>query len=354
MRKSIYSMTKPQLQQWLLDNDEKKSRADLIWESLYQDLSTNFEEMTALSEQLLRKLQDQFLINPLTIVEIQEGGDKTTKFLFRLASNALIETVLMHQTYGSSVCVTTQIGCNIGCRFCASGLLTKQADLEAGEIVAQVVFVKRYLKERSSSNQVTHITVMGIGEPFDNYDEVIRFLSIVTDQKGMSIAPRRITVSTSGLAPKIRQFATESLPVNLAVSLHAPNDQIRSQLMRINDAYPMAELFDAIKEYIAKTKHRVFFEYIMIKDLNDQKSHAIELAELLLPLGKYAYVNLIPYNPVEENSFLRSERPTINKFLDELMQSGVNCIVRKELGAEIDGACGQLRSQYIKQEIQIL
>lgn len=347
-KKSIYSLTKAQLQQWLTDHEEKKSRADLIWGELYQKLTTSFETMNPLSEPLKVKLQANFVFSPLTVEAIQEAGDQTTKFLFRLRNGALIETVLMHQGYGSAVCVTTQVGCNIGCRFCASGLLTKQADLEAGEIVAQVLFVKRYLAEQRSLKDVTHITVMGIGEPFDNYSELIDFLSIVTEQKGLCIAPRHITVSTSGLAPKIRQFATEGIPINLAVSLHAPNDVIRSKLMRINDAYPLAVLFDAIREYISLTNHRVFFEYIMIKDVNDQIDQAIELAELLLPMAKYAYVNLIPYNPVTENSFQRSDKASIDRFFDQLMQKGVNCIVRRELGAEIEGACGQLRSQYLK------
>lgn len=349
-RKSIYSLTKTDMRQWLETHGEKKSRAELIWPWLYQKLAVSFEEMTDLPGGLSIKLGENFEFNPLTIEEIQGEGEQATKFLFRLRDHSLIETVLMKQGYGSSVCVTTQVGCNMGCRFCASGQLRKQCDLEAGEIVAQILFVRRYLLQHEPDRKVTHITVMGIGEPFDNYEELIRFLSVVTDQKGLCIAPRHITVSTSGLAPKIRRFAGEGLPVNLAVSLHAPNNVIRSSLMRINDAYPLEELLDAIREYIARTNHRVFFEYILIKEVNDRPEHALELARLLLPMGKAAYVNLIPYNPVEENSFVRSDKESIGIFFDTLMQSGVNCIIRRELGSGIDGACGQLRSRKLKKD----
>lgn len=348
MRKqSIYDLTKPELEQWLIKVDEKPSRAALIWQGLYHDLAEAFHEIAGLKPELTAKLEDAFSFIPLTIREIQQG-DETVKFLFALAEGALIETVLMHHGYGSSVCVTTQVGCSMGCRFCASGLLRKQRDLTAGEITAQVLFVRRYLKKRGAAAELSHITVMGIGEPFDNYHELMRFLQIITDQKGLSIAPRRITVSTSGLAPAIRRFAAEKIPVQLAISLHAPNDTIRSELMPINDAYPMAELFSAIREYIVGTNRRVFFEYIMIRDLNDQPEHALELARLLQPLGKKAYVNLIPYNPVAENPYRRSERTSISRFFDLLMQEGVTCIIRRELGSEIEGACGQLRSRHVR------
>lgn len=351
MRKnSIYNVTKPELEQWLTGHDEKRSRAELIWKGLYQELAEGFWEIPELRPELVQKLTEEFAFIPLEIAEIQEG-DETVKFLFRLDEGSLIETVLMHHGYGSSVCVTTQVGCNMGCRFCASGLLTKQRDLTAGEITAQVLYVMRFLKLRGGERQVSHITVMGIGEPFDNYEHLMRFLQIITDQKGLSIAPRRITVSTSGLAPKILRFAGEEIPVQLAVSLHAPNDRIRSGLMRINDAYPTAELFSAIREYIDRTNRRVFFEYIMIRDVNDQPEHALELAELLSPMGKKAYVNLIPYNPVEEKSFQRSEQASISRFFDLLMQNGVTCIIRRELGTEIDGACGQLRSRHVTARI---
>lgn len=346
MKQSIYNMTKPDLEQWLLDHGEKPSRAQLIWKGLYQDLVDDFSDISGIRDELAQRLSSELMCTPLEVTEMQEGTG-TVKFLFCLEEGSLIETVLMHHGYGSSVCVTTQVGCNMGCRFCASGLLTKQRDLTAGEITAQVLHVMRFLKERDEEHKVTHITVMGIGEPFDNYENLMCFLEIITDQKGLSIAPRRITVSTSGLAPKIIRFAGEKIPVQLAISLHAPNDRIRSGLMRVNDAYPTTELILAVSEYIHKTNRRVFFEYIMIRGINDQPDHALELAKLLSPMGKKAYVNLIPYNPVEENSFQRSERDSISLFFDLLMKNGVTCIIRRELGTEIDGACGQLRSRHV-------
>ena len=344
----IYSMTKENLKQWLIEHDEKPSRADLIWNHLYQDYIEDFSLMTDLSNTLIGKLDSNFRFNDLQLVTQQKAMDGTTKFLFRLADGHLIETVLMYKGYGVSVCVTTQVGCNIGCSFCASGLLTKQRDLTAGEITAQIMHVNRWLKNSGSEHRVTHITIMGIGEPFDNYGAVIDFLRIVVDQKGLVITPSNITLSTSGLAPQIRQFAREGLAVRLAISLHAPNDEIRSDLMRINNAYPLNELFSAIREYIELTNQRVFFEYIMIHELNDQAEHALELAELLKPLGKKATVNLIPYNSVEEHGYQRSTDEAMRNFFDILMKNKVNCIRRREMGTDIEGACGQLRSIHLK------
>lgn len=346
----IYGITRLELADWLKTQQQKAGWVDSIWQHLYQHKVTSFREMADLPPRLTDFLEEHFTFQPLEEVTIQEAEDGTTKFLFRLTDACLIETVLMPKGYGKAVCVTTQIGCNMGCQFCASGLLTKQRDLTAGEIVLQILQVERWLTSRGSKAGVSHITVMGIGEPFDNYDEVMRALRIVTDQRGLCITPSHITVSTSGLAPKIRQFAREGLPVHLAVSLHAPNDEIRSRLMRINRAYPIKELMDALKEYIQLTNRRVFFEYILIRGINDKPEHALELAELIRPLGKKGYVNLIPYNPVQEKEFERSDSEDISRFFDLLMQSGVNCIRRKEMGGDIEGACGQLRSQQLKHD----
>lgn len=350
MKPSIYGMTKEDLRAWLTRKGERPSRAELIWPWLYRASVSDFSAMTDLSAALIQKLDDDFGFDPLKLVTHHRAGDGTTKFLFRLADGHLIETVLMYQEYGVSVCVTTQVGCNIGCSFCASGLLSKQRDLTAGEITSQILEVNRWLKESDPGTRVTHITIMGIGEPFDNYDAVMRFLRIVTDQKGLCITPSHITVSTSGLVPKIRRFAHEGIPIRLAISLHAPTNEIRSQLMRINDAYPLEELMSAVRQYIEMTNHRVFFEYIMIRGLNDQPEHALALAELLNPLGKKAYVNLIPYNPVAEHGFRRSQDEDMRTFFDILMKHRVNCIRRREMGTDIEGACGQLRSQQIKAE----
>ncbi|MDK7051048.1 23S rRNA (adenine(2503)-C(2))-methyltransferase RlmN [Aerococcus sanguinicola] len=345
-KESIYGLTRKEMEERLVEMGEKAFRAEQIWQWLYRKRVGSFEEMTNLSESLRQDLEDQFNFSPLKEEIVQRAEDKTTKFLFQLADKSMIETVLMYHHYGLSVCVTTQIGCNIGCRFCASGLLPKQRDLTTGEIVAQIMYMQRYLDARGEGDKVSHIVVMGIGEPFDNYDNVMRFLRIVNDDKGLAIGARHITVSTSGLAPKIREFAHEGIQVNLAVSLHASNNEVRSSMMRINRKYPMEELFDAIYEYTDLTNRRVTFEHIMIDDVNDRPEHAQELADLLKPMRKLAYVNLIPYNPVPENPYRRSKPEAITKFFDVLMQNNINCVVRKEFGTEIEAACGQLRSQY--------
>ena len=347
--KSIYSLSLDEMQDWLEDKGEKPYRADQIWQWLYRHHVASYDEMTNIPKTILDQLKQEFIFSPLRTQIIQKAQDQTTKFLFELQYHSMIETVLMYHHYGISVCVTTQIGCNIGCKFCASGLIPKVRDLEAGEIVAQIMFIQRYLNQQAKGEKVSHIVVMGIGEPFDNYDNVLQFIRIVNSDKGMAIGARHITVSTSGLAPKIRQFARENIQVNLAVSLHAPNNETRSSIMKINRQYPIEELFEAIYEYIHLTNRRVTFEYIMIDGVNDRPEHAIELAKLLRPMLKLAYVNLIPYNPVAENPFERSSEENIARFYDLLMQNGVNCVVRREHGKEIEAACGQLRSQYERQ-----
>lgn len=347
--KSIYSLSLDEMQDWLEDKGEKPYRADQIWQWLYRHHVASYEEMTNIPKTILEQLEQEFIFSPLRTQIIQKAQDQTTKFLFELQDHSMIETVLMYHHYGISVCVTTQIGCNIGCKFCASGLIPKVRDLEAGEIVAQIMFIQRYLNQQAKGEKVSHIVVMGIGEPFDNYDNVLQFIRIVNSDKGMAIGARHITVSTSGLAPKIRQFARENIQVNLAVSLHAPNNETRSSIMKINRQYPIEELFEAIYEYIHLTNRRVTFEYIMIDGVNDRPEHALELAQLLQPMLKLAYVNLIPYNPVAENPFERSSEENIARFYDLLMQNGVNCVVRREHGKEIEAACGQLRSQYERQ-----
>ncbi|MGF3067190.1 23S rRNA (adenine(2503)-C(2))-methyltransferase RlmN [Facklamia sp. P13055] len=347
--KSIDSLTLDDLIEWLAQRGEKPYRADQIWQWLYRHHVASYEEMTNIPKKILEPLSEEFIFSPLRAKIVQKAQDKTTKFLFELQDKSMIETVLMYHHYGISVCVTTQIGCNIGCKFCASGLIPKVRDLETGEIVAQIMYVQRHLDQLGQGEKVSHIVVMGIGEPFDNYDNVMKFLRIVNSDKGLAIGARHITVSTSGLAPKIREFADEGLQVNLAVSLHAPNNETRSSIMKINREYPIEELFDAIYEYIEKTNRRVTFEYIMIDGVNDTPQHAKELANLLKPMLKLAYVNLIPYNPVAENSFRRSKAENIAQFFDILMKNKVNCVVRKEHGTEIEAACGQLRSQYERQ-----
>ena len=353
MKPSIYSLTRQTMQEWVLEQGEKKFRADQIWEWLYRKRVQSFEEMTNLSKDLIAKLNDQFVVNPLKQRIVQESADGTVKYLFELPDGMLIETVLMRQHYGLSVCVTTQVGCNIGCTFCASGLIKKQRDLNNGEIVAQIMLVQKYFDERGQDERVSHIVVMGIGEPFDNYNNVLNFVRTINDDKGMAIGARHITVSTSGLAHKIRDFANEGVQVNLAVSLHAPNNELRSSIMKINRAFPIEKLFAAIEYYIETTNRRVTFEYIMLNEVNDGVEQALELAELLKNIKKLSYVNLIPYNPVSEHDqYSRSAKERVMAFYDTLKKKGVNCVVRQEHGTDIDAACGQLRSNTMKRDRQ--
>lgn len=353
MNTSIYGLTKEELIDWLQENGEKKFRANQLWEWLYEKRVMEFSEMTNLSKELIKKLEDSFVINPLNQLILQEAQDGTVKYLFELPDKHMIETVLMRQEYGMSVCVTTQVGCNIGCTFCASGLLKKKRDLTTGEIVAQIMMVQHYFDLQENDERVSHVVVMGIGEPFDNYDNVIRFLRVINDPKGLAIGARHITVSTSGLAPKIKEFADNGLQVNLAISLHAPNNDVRTSIMRINRSFPIEKLMEAVDEYLAKTNRRITFEYIMLHDVNDRPEHAKQLADLLKDKKKLAYVNLIPYNPVSEHDqYSRSKKADVLKFYDVLKKNGINCVIRKEHGTDIDAACGQLRSKQMKQTVQ--
>lgn len=351
MRTSIYDLTKEQLTDWLVERGQKKFRAEQVWDWVYRKRVTSFSEMKNVNKACLELLDEHFQLETLEQEVKQESADGTIKFLFKLQDGHFIETVLMRHHYGLSVCVTTQVGCNIGCSFCASGLLKKNRDLSTGEIVEQIMKVQQHLDEQEKGERVSHIVVMGIGEPFDNYDNVMDFIRIVNAPKGLEIGARHITVSTSGLVPKIRQFAEEELQVNLAVSLHAPSDELRTRIMKINRAYPIHELMDAIDYYLERTNRRVTIEYILLDDVNDHVEEAEQLANLLRDKRHLTYVNLIPYNPVNEHSeYRRSKKEAILAFYDMLKKNGINCVIRQEQGADIDAACGQLRSKQIKKE----
>lgn len=350
---SIYSLTRDELIAWAIEHGEKKFRASQIWDWLYKKRVQSFDEMTNISKDFIALLNENFVVNPLKQRIVQESADGTVKYLFELPDGMLIETVLMRQYYGLSVCVTTQVGCNIGCTFCASGLIKKQRDLNNGEITAQIMLVQKYFDERGQGERVSHIVVMGIGEPFDNYTNVLKFLRTVNDDNGLAIGARHITVSTSGLAHKIREFANEGVQVNLAVSLHAPNNELRSSIMRINRSFPLEKLFAAIEYYIETTNRRVTFEYIMLNGVNDTPENAQELADLTKKIRKLSYVNLIPYNPVSEHDqYSRSPKERVEAFYDVLKKNEVNCVVRQEHGTDIDAACGQLRSNTMKRDRQ--
>jgi 23S rRNA (adenine2503-C2)-methyltransferase len=336
----IYDLTLEELVDFLLKNDQKKFRADQIWNWLYKQKVSSFKEMKNLSDDLIELLEANFKLQALELVLKHTSQDGTLKCLYALHDGHLIESVLIKQHYGNSICVTTQVGCNIGCSFCASGLLKKKRDLTAGEIIAQIIETEKILQER-----ISYVVVMGIGEPFDNYEQLMKFLNTINHPKGLEIGARHITVSTSGIVPKIKEYAHMGLQVNLAISLHAPNNQIRTQLMKINQRYPIEDVVDAIRYYIGITKRRVTIEYILIDQLNDTEAVALELVKLLRGLN--VYVNLIPYNEVLEAPYKRSDRQTMVAFYDILMKNKIQVTLRKEQGHDINAACGQLRSQHL-------
>jgi 23S rRNA (adenine2503-C2)-methyltransferase len=343
---SIYSFKLEDLKAWIEEQGEKPFRATQIFEWLYQKRVTTFDEMTNLPKDLREKLKENFVITTLKTLVQQTSKDGTMKFLFELHDGYSIETVLMRHDYGNSICVTTQVGCRIGCTFCASTLGGLKRNLEAGEIVAQVVKVQKALDEQGE--RVSSIVVMGIGEPFDNYDELIKFLKIVNHNKGLNIGARHITVSTSGIIPKIYKFADENMQINFAISLHAPNTELRTKLMPINKAYKLPDLMEAIRYYIEKTGRRVTFEYGLFGGVNDQIEHAEELAKLIK--GLKCHVNLIPVNYVPERNYVRTPRDQIFAFERTLKKHGINVTIRREQGHDIDAACGQLRAKERKEE----
>jgi 23S rRNA (adenine2503-C2)-methyltransferase len=351
-KEMIYGLTFDKLTAWLMEHGHKKSRASQVWDWLYRKRVTDFSEMTDVNKECVQLLSEHFVVQTINEHLKQQSADGTIKFLFKLQDGNLIETVLMRHKFGLSVCVTTQVGCNIGCSFCASGLIKKSRDLSSGEIVEQIMKVQQHLDKTGKDEAVSHVVVMGIGEPFDNFDNLVNFLQIIKDQKGLEIAARHITVSTSGLADKIYEFTDADLKVNLAISLHAPNDQLRTRIMIINRAIPLEKLMKAIDYYLARTNRRITLEYILLKDVNDQRNHALELAELIGDRRPLVNVNLIPYNPVDEHSqYQRTDRATVSAFYDTLKKQGVSCSVRLEHGTDIDAACGQLRSKQIKEDI---
>ncbi|WP_223700278.1 23S rRNA (adenine(2503)-C(2))-methyltransferase RlmN [Sutcliffiella deserti] len=343
---SIYSLQMHELEAWLISIGEKKFRTTQIFEWLYKKRVTTFEEMSNLSKSLRDKLEETYTITTLKTIVQQTSADGTMKFLFELHDGYSIETVLMKHEYGNSVCVTTQVGCRIGCTFCASTLGGLKRNLEAGEIVAQVVKVQQAVDELEE--RVSHVVIMGIGEPFDNYDEMLSFLKIINHDQALNIGARHITVSTSGIIPKIYKFADENMQINFAISLHAPNTEIRSRLMPINKAYKLPDLMESIHYYIKKTGRRVSFEYGLFGGVNDQVEHAEELAKLVK--GIKCHINLIPVNYVPERDYVRTPKEQINLFEKTLKDLGVNVTVRREQGHDIDAACGQLRAKERKEE----
>ena len=352
-RESIYGLTLDQLAAWLMEHGHKKFRALQVWDWLYRKRVIHFSEMIDVNKDCLQLLADHFVLQSLNEHFKEESADGTIKFLFKLKDDHLIETVMMRHKFGLSVCVTTQVGCNIGCSFCASGLLTKNRDLSSGEIVEQIMKVQYHLDKAKQDERVTHVVVMGIGEPFDNFNNVVDSILIIKDHKGLAIGARHITVSTSGLAEKIYEFADTNLQVNLAISLHAPTNELRTRIMKINRAFPIEKLMQAVDYYLQKTNRIIRLEYILLKDLNDSRGHALQLVDLIGDKRPLTNVNLIPYNPVDEyQEYQRSEHESMLTFYDTLKKQGINCSIRLEHGADIDAACGQLRSKQITNSSQ--
>ena len=335
---NIYGFTKSELEQIFESINEKKFKATQVYDWLYKKRVNSFDEMTNIKKDIIDYLKQNYSLNKLTILKKQVGND-VVKYLFGLEDNNKIEAVLMKHDYGNSLCVSSQVGCNMGCSFCESGRLKKVRNLETYEIVLQILQVEEDLGLR-----ISHVVMMGIGEPFDNYENIIKFVKIINDPNGIELGSRHITISTCGIIPKIKEFMSLDLQVNLAISLHASNNELRSKLMNINKVYNIDELIKVIKEYIAKTNRRVTFEYIMLKDVNDKMENALELSKLLK--GINCYVNLIPYNETSHIEYKKSNKDTIMKFYDILKKNNINVTIRKEFGSKVSAACGQLRSNY--------
>lgn len=333
---NVYSYTRDELVDYFLSIGEKKFKADQLFDWLYKKRCNNFDEMINLNKNVISHLKNDMCIDSITILK-KETGENVIKYLFSLFDGEKIEAVLMFHDYGISLCISTQVGCNMTCAFCESGRLKKRRNLMVCEMVLQILKIEDDINKR-----ISHIVLMGIGEPFDNYDNVMKFIKIVNDSKGIDIGARHITISTCGIVPKIKEFTKENTQVNLAISLHAPNNALRDKIMPINKVYNLDMLIPAIKEYISVTNRRVTFEYIMLKDVNDTPECALELAKLIK--GMNAYVNLIPYNETENISFKRSENVKIMEFYDILKKSNINVTIRKEFGGLLSAACGQLRS----------
>lgn len=339
MMKNIYGIKRIDLEKYFVCNGEKKFKALQVFEWLYQKKVKSFSEMTNIKKEIQEQLDKDFTFDMITIQKKQE--DKLTKkYLFKLEDDNFVEAVLMEHDYGLSICVSSEVGCNMGCAFCESGRLKKVRNLEAHEMVQQILLVEENIKKRISS-----VVIMGIGEPLDNYDNVMDFIKIINDAKGIQLGARHITLSTCGIIPKIKDLMNEELQINLALSLHAPNTQLRDKLMPVNKAYNLSDLMDTVRDYIAKTNRRVTIEYVMLDGVNDNETQALELAALLK--GMNVYVNLIPYNETNHIEFKKSSKETIMKFYDTLKKKGINVTIRKEFGSKIDAACGQLRSKEV-------
>ena len=336
-KKQINALTLPQLAERLKEMGQPAFRAKQIFHWLHQKQVSEFSQMTDQPKTLLAKLEEYDIVR-LTIQRRQQSKDGTVKYLFGLPDGNCIETVVMRYTYGNTVCVSTQVGCRMGCRFCASTQAGLVRSLTAGEIAAEI-----YAAQADIGQRISHIVLMGIGEPLDNFDNVMDFLTIISSPDGINIGMRNISLSTCGLVPMIDKLAQRKLQLTLSISLHAPNDEMRSRMMPVNNAYPVAQLIDACRRYQKTTGRRISFEYSMVKGVNDSPETARQLAGLIKGMG--AHVNLIPINPVDGSPYSATDAANVRRFQQLLEQLGVNATVRRRLGSDISAACGQLRRE---------
>ena len=340
--KNIKDYNLEDLKKEMIELGEKPFRAEQIFKWVHQEKVKTFEEMTNLSLELRKKLEENYTMCNYKILKKQESKDGTIKYLFDVLDGNAIETVLMRYHHGNSICVSSQIGCKMGCKFCASTGINFIRSLTSGEIVEQIIAV-----EQDTGEKISNVVFMGIGEPFDNYDNVVNAIKIINHPKGLNIGARHISISTSGIVPKIYQLAEENIQCTLSISLHATNNEKRSSMMPVNDAYPIEELMKACKDYIKKTNRRISFEYALAKDNNDNLEDAKQLVKLLK--GMLCHVNLIPINKIENGKFDKSTNENIMKFRDYLNDHGIVATIRRELGSDIDAACGQLRRKNLRQ-----
>ena len=336
-KKDLKSMTLEELTEFVKELGEKPFRAKQLYQWMHEKLAASLDECTNLPKAFKEKLAENSTYTSLRTVRMLESGiDGTRKYLFGLDDGNVIESVLMKYHHGNSVCISSQVGCRMGCRFCASTQAGRVRNLEAGEICSEI-----YTAQKDIGERISHIVLMGIGEPLDNFDEVMRFLENITSPEGVNIGMRNISLSTCGLVPKIDQLAEKKLQLTLSISLHAPTNQIRSSMMPVNDAYPVEQLIQTVRRYQETTGRRVSFEYSMVRGVNDSDVCAKQLADLIRGMG--AHVNLIPINPVDGSPYSATDAANVRRFQQKLESLGVNATVRRRLGSEISAACGQLR-----------
>ena len=340
--KNIKDYNLEELKEEFIKLGEKAYRAEQVFKWLYVDKVSSFDDMTNLSKELRKKLKQEFSMHNFSVLRKQESSDGTIKYLFDVLDGNAIETVLMEYHHGKTICVSSQIGCKMGCKFCASTGIKFARNLTSGEIVEQILAV-----ERDQNTKISNIVFMGIGEPLDNFENVVNAIGIINNQKGLNIGARHISISTSGLVPKIYELADKNLQCTLSISLHATTDEKRSEMMPVNKKYNIEELMKACKYYIDKTNRRISFEYALAKDNNDNLEDALGLVKLLK--GMLCHVNLIPINKIENGEYVKSTNENIIKFRDYLNSKGIVATIRRELGSDIDAACGQLRRKNLEE-----